>query len=382
MGVADTMERMNPDREQQDDTRCRRCERVINEAGSFHLWDGNTYCRTCVERAGLELAAYAREHSSLRDNPVFPAWRVVAKVLLIGWLFITVLFGSIGVLEGFRQQSVEAALVGIGIFQALFVPVACLFGTVIYAAVSTADWTIEISDGNVCLPRAGRQISLSSCEWFVGKTTDATSPPFVPRVAAVLLAMRPEGVMQEAVVVASVNPEMLPVWIQFLTLAGLRRRTLWERRSRARRATFVAGGFAAVMVAVAATGWIGVWCARLLNILKLPKEVSDAVMFAFVVPGCIWTAFGVLLLWPWLALPRVPSRRSHEEQRRIRRQYLFPMVSSFFSVVYLLRGEVIGFVVYFVLWLAFTALFGLIVGHFLATREYATTEESLAERRN
>jgi hypothetical protein len=31
------------------------------------------------------------------------------------------------------------------------------------------------------------------------------------------------------------------------------------------------------------------------------------------------------------------------------------------------------------LWLAFCALFGLVVGHFLATREYVTTEESLAK---
>ena len=39
-------------------------------------------------------------------------------------------------------------------------------------------------------------------------------------------------------------------------------------------------------------------------------------MFAFVAPGCILAVFGVAMLWPWSALPRVPSRRSYDEQRR------------------------------------------------------------------
>ena len=173
---------MNPEREQ-DERRCRRCERAIDETDSFHLWDGNTYCRTCVERAEPKLAAYAREHSSLHDGPVFPAWRVVGKVLLIGWLPFTLVFSSIGVLDGFRKESIEIALVWIGFIQAIFVPVACLFGTVIYAAYSTADWSVEVEEGSVSIGRGGSQIPLDNCQWFVGKMTDATRPLFGPRIA-------------------------------------------------------------------------------------------------------------------------------------------------------------------------------------------------------
>jgi hypothetical protein len=352
---------------------------VINEAGSFRLWDGKTYCRTCVEQAGRELAAYAREHSSLCDNPVFPAWRVAGKVLLIGWLPWTVVFGSVGVLEGFRQESIEVALVSIGIIQAIFVPVACLFGTVIYMACSTADWTIEIKGGRVCLQRSSRPIALSSCQWFVGKASQATSPAIAPRFDAVLLAMRPEGVLQEAVVVASVSPEMMPVWIQFLTLAGLPRRTLWERRTTARRAAYALAGIAAIGGAVAATGWLGVQCARFLDSLNTPKELTEAVMVAFLIPGCMIAAFGVVMLWPWSALPRVPSRRSPDEQRQIRRHYFVGgLLTSLGSLVFLVHFRFVGLILHFAISLAFGTVFGLIVGHFLATREYATVEESLA----
>jgi hypothetical protein len=46
------------------------------------------------------------------------------------------------------------------------------------------------------------------------------------------------------------------------------------------------------------------------------------------------------------------------------------------SVLYLFIGSLPGFVTYFLMSLAFGVLFGLVAGHFLATREYVTTAES------
>ena len=41
------------------------------------------------------------------------------------------------------------------------------------------------------------------------------------------------------ILAVSVDPAMLNVWTGFLTLAGLPRRIIWERRSRTRHATFL-----------------------------------------------------------------------------------------------------------------------------------------------
>jgi hypothetical protein len=330
-----------------------------------------------VERAGPELSAYAREHTSLCDNPAVPAWRVAGKTFLILWLFFTVLFGSIGVLEGFQKQSFQAALVGIGIIQAIFLPIICLSAVFMYASYDTADWNVEVKGGTVWI--GGCQIPLAKCQWFVGKMTDATRPPFVPRIAAVLLATRPEGEIDEVVMPVSVNPAMFSVWTGFLTLAGSPRRTVWERRTTARRATYVAGGIAAVILSALSTAWLGMQCGAALDRLNAPKAVADGVRFAIAIQGGLLAGIGVAVLWPWKALQRVPSRRSLEDQRRIRREYLVGgMLTSILALTYATVGGLIGVLVCLLVALAIGTSFGFIVGHFKATRDLITTEESLA----
>ena len=357
---------------------CHRCRRAVGKEDAIPLWDGNTFCANCVEEAGSELAAYVRKHATLRDDAGDSVRRVAIKTFLTLWPFPTVLFGSIGVFEAWRQQNVELAMWGIVGFQVLILPIVGLWVAIIAKSYGSTNWSAEVSEGCVWLPRAGRHILLSECQWFLGTTTDATRPPFVPRRNAVLLAARPRGVLDEEIMAVSIEPEMLPVWTQFLTLAGIPRRIIWERRTRTPRVCFVIAGLLAIACGLVGTGWLGIILARLLNDLNLPKSIVDAVAFAFIVPGCMLMAFAIALLWPWSALPRVRSRRSFEEQRQVRRHYLIGgTLTSMTSLVYLTVGGV-GWLVHFAISLAFGTMFGLVVGHFRATREWATTEESLA----
>jgi ABC-type uncharacterized transport system permease subunit len=74
----------------------------------------------------------------------------------------------------------------------------------------------------------------------------------------------------------------------------------------------------------------------------------------------------------------VPSRRSLEDQRRIRRENLVGgMLTSILSLTYATVGGLIGVLVCLLVALAIGTFFGFIVGYLKATREYATTEQSI-----
>jgi hypothetical protein len=57
------------------------------------------------------------------------------------------------------------------------------------------------------------------------------------------------------------------------------------------------------------------------------------------------------------------------------------MLTSMFSLTYVFTGGLLGLLMYFPVSLAIGALFGLVVGHCLARRDLATTEESLTANR-
>jgi hypothetical protein len=372
------MDAMNLDREHVE-TLCRHCGRVVNETAAFRLWDGHTYCRTCVERAGAELAAYAREHSILRDNPAAPPGPAARKTFLLLWLSASVVFGPLAVIVVYQEHGFDGALSVVLLLQFLSLPVAALWAVGAYRLFKRTDWSLEIDEGVVRIHRTPHHILLRDCEWFVGNATRATRPPFLPRVDAVLLTVHAKGMPDEDVIVASMNPAKILVWIQFLTLAGLHRRTLWEQRSVARLVIVAFTGMAAVIGVFAGTIWLGVRCAELFQTLNVPQEASDAIKHAFFIPGSPFMALTVAGVWPLAALRRVHSRRSRDEQKIPRKLLVGPtVIAALYSLPYVFIGKLLGYPVYLALSVVFALLFGLIVGHCSATREYAATEESLA----
>jgi hypothetical protein len=211
---------------------CRRCKRSTNDTASYRLWDGHTYCRTCVQEAGSELAVYARDHSTLRDNPAFSVWRLRLHFFWVQWLVSTVLFGTVATVATLEKHGAGGVLSVVLWLQLLILPAVLLFTLGI---IRQTDWSIEIKNGVVWIARARRGFPFSNCEWLIGKATQATRPLFPPRLDAVLLATRVEGMPDEEVVVATVNPGMTPVWTQFLTLSGRRCRRIIRRNQVVRR---------------------------------------------------------------------------------------------------------------------------------------------------
>jgi hypothetical protein len=209
-------------------TVCPKCLARLQPEQTVVLWDGNAYCRSCLDTTDSGLATYAARHGVLEET--MPDCRR-QQVRLFGGIFVVLwfLFGS----SMFFSQPAPRNL-----FDALESAFAALvlcgiaFVLVTGSHVMRAKWgrpTIRVHDGKIEIHRGKSdqvvECDLLDCRWHVGKAKQDDALPSSISGSAVLIEYPVQATsVRRRKVACGWTGDMRTIWISFLTLAGVPRK--------------------------------------------------------------------------------------------------------------------------------------------------------------
>jgi hypothetical protein len=375
---------------------CASCGKRDETGALVHLWDARLYCRQCLFDASPTLAHCANTHRALADGPHWPAWRVWLQNFVFYELAVVGIFGGIvggGMLsEGKPVEALQAIAVLAAFFLIVTIPFsigAALAYRQICPAVRICNAEVDLWLGD----RSYEQCGLAGLEWYVGTTTFVGNSmvPFqkavflvFPRALKSRVADDPTNQTQLTIPVG-LTVESRERWIAFLTLAGIPRRTLWERRNLLVRSAVIAGGIALLAFGFLASLWVAMTLERNLAARGFAADIAAAITHPIFFPGSFLATAYIIALYPWRMVPRVASSQPPAEQRRVRRKTALGIAGfGLFSIVITIMGEKT--------WgpaaqatavaeiLVLTALCAFDYSRRLAYTELATTPASLSKR--
>jgi len=158
---------------------CPKCGRNLHPEVMVCLWDGKSYCRSCVRDVSSHLLA-AVEHSGVLSEQISVAprdavrdqlrlWAVMGPLIIVGMLCCAAANG-----QPFRDVVVLALVI--------LVPAIALTTFGGWRNAASVRGAIEVKDGNLTVwhPVYGKvEWRLSDCRWYLGNVRAASS--FIPR---------------------------------------------------------------------------------------------------------------------------------------------------------------------------------------------------------
>jgi hypothetical protein len=301
--------------------------------------------------ASPTLAHYATTHRALADGPHWPMWRVWLQNFVFFELAMVGIFGGIvggGMLSEGKPLKALQAIAVLAAF-CLIVTIPFSIGAALaYRQICPA---VRIGSGDVDLwlgDRSYEQCDLAGLEWYVGTTTFVGNS-MVPFQKAVFLAF--PRTLKSRVADDPTNQTQLTIpvgltaenrerWIAFLTLAGIPRRTLWERRNLLVRTAVIAVGIALVAFGFLASLGVAVTLERNLAARGFAADIAAAITHPIFFPGFFLAMAYLIAFYPWRMLPRVASSLPPAEQRRVGRKMALGIAGfGLFSIVTTIMSE-------------------------------------------
>ncbi|HLA86242.1 MAG TPA: hypothetical protein VJL29_15750 [Thermoguttaceae bacterium] len=209
---------------------CRVCSRAMAVDYMVRLWDGQWYCRDCVEAACPGLFSYALKHPRFEESAPFvrgDVWRIALRLEAWIALFFVLLFGAIG----YEQHGLMGAIVGI---------VAAVMSATVQAAVQLPMFvwvtrrmmpTVGVVDGlvsfhrGICKKCGPWTAPLRNFRWRVGRSRQDTGlrNTLAPKQPVVLLLFRRGrwAIFGEERIACGWTEKTRRIWTAFLTLAGV-----------------------------------------------------------------------------------------------------------------------------------------------------------------
>jgi hypothetical protein len=192
------------------------------------LWDGETYCFSCVDSVDPELAEYARTHTELAETVTaedLRFWRIYTNPMGIG--FSMIIFGPMFVILCVLFATAEnevgiccgfSCMGGILFFMALFLVV---FESDYEQARSGLPRTVRVDGQKLVIetPHESLSITLARCDWYPSYSDVIGGTDCLPRRPAIIIYHSKNGYLAVGLI-----PEMYRVWYAFLTLARVRNR--------------------------------------------------------------------------------------------------------------------------------------------------------------
>lgn len=241
-------------------TQCRHCSQPL-DAESLTLWDGESYCRACVQRESPELYGYARLGGQLeetidqQDLDVghalgFHVATLVTTLLLIGAVFGIAAFG-LRIQFGSANWRV-AVVAGVASLGLVSLPPTLLALRWFLLQHRRLPRTVRIAAGHIEVELPGRRIvePLTACSWSAGAFPMDPLAPFLMSTRwrqCVTMVLPTVGVTCGSV------PEVGQRWQAFLRLARPRPQS---KHGALRRLPFYAAGLVAGLFAGAGAGYV------------------------------------------------------------------------------------------------------------------------------
>jgi hypothetical protein len=214
---------------------CNACARQLSLQQSVRLWDGYTYCRSCVDAASPGLFEYAEEHEQIAETVpdlddgagqyltcrwgnLIPRIRIVSAVL--GSVLLEALGGNLAVWTGATLLALELAFE-----TSIFAVNVALIRRITEGSVPSA--SIAVSDGQVTFTSArgvARSVPLSRCRWcIVDETPKVLSAHSTAIQRHCVLVFGGDGFTLSSAGMCGFSPETQMHWTPFLTIAEVPR---------------------------------------------------------------------------------------------------------------------------------------------------------------
>ncbi|NQT14051.1 MAG: hypothetical protein HQ582_14955 [Planctomycetes bacterium] len=244
-------------------------------------------------------------------------WRIVVGLVLLSIPFL-ILLGVflllVCVILGADVRDVigPAALVGLLPF-----PFAVVLALLQGATFRLNRLVVSVRDGLLTLDvgRRVESVPLAQCEWYIGRTWHMNYPEvmnasakvlFMPAVVIALpWAARPFGYTR--LVATGFTPQTRTQWGSFLTLAGVPRRTPWERTPQRMKAVMRLLGASALLVAT-----------FVVSSANLDHDIVRAGGRTICILGLFTLSVYATCFTPWTGARCVPTRWSAKEQTQMR----------------------------------------------------------------
>lgn len=213
---------------------CKKCSVQLTPNTTIRLWDGNRYCRACVDDACPGLAEYAETHETLKEVMPHSAWRIGANYTFLsvaGMIPFGAVLWSFAVWCG-ADPIEPGSLFLLLVFPVLGVPIGIMFATLLAVGFALNRPIVSARDGQLLIDvgRAITSVPLSECEWYTGWTCHMNDPRLMGRATVLLcdvavvivLPRRGAGWYSYVPLVPTGFTETTRTrWQSFLTLAGV-----------------------------------------------------------------------------------------------------------------------------------------------------------------
>ncbi|MHC4248086.1 MAG: hypothetical protein ACYS9X_03065 [Planctomycetota bacterium] len=206
---------------------CHTCNSGLEPDGTVRLWDGQDYCRSCVEAACPGLSDYAASHEALEDKeewaPAANIWWCFKLWVVVG-LFAGLAIAAFGVLTS-ETGNVEPGLLLLFAAIWLFILALDVVGE-LWLGRGLRE-TICVHSGQVTVTAPHRrkpsEYSLAQCRWLIGRGVSRGTgpPPKGPRLVLQFSDRILGLIPTKRYSTFGSTPETLSIWRGFLTLAGV-----------------------------------------------------------------------------------------------------------------------------------------------------------------
>jgi hypothetical protein len=210
---------------------CHYCSEPIKTGTTLELWDGETYCTSCVDTVDPMLSEYARTHNELAETLTaqdLQLWRTFTRPRNVGILliiFVPMFAAVCGVFaEGIALNKEVEICCGFFCLGATGFSMLIMFTAIeqgYHAAIEGLPRTVRVSGQNLVIetPHECWSVTLARCDWFPSFSNAIGETEYLQRSPAIILHHPKRGYLA-----VGLTPEKYRVWYAFLTLSRVRNR--------------------------------------------------------------------------------------------------------------------------------------------------------------
>jgi hypothetical protein len=212
------------------------CCRCKSNVDCVSLWDGESYCKVCLDEHAPELVE-VRELPLLSEELPLPALTIARRMFVFAFLtalgFATFIAILVGVLSGDWQKAMQ----GFAVIMLCFSPVVVLWTG--FSANSNRLLRLKVSVWNrKLIVRVGTQLivaPLAECVWWSGKVSQMTvwNLSFLLKGSAIVVEVPKHLAKEGNRIAVGLRPPMRATWESFFNLSGIPEQppkpSLWSR---------------------------------------------------------------------------------------------------------------------------------------------------------
>ena len=169
--------------------RCSKCLDFTGEQSLIRLWDGNLYCRRCLNATLPELAEYAAAHDVLEETflPGQASFKHALRSYLIGLSVCLILLGPVSWFFLRPLLGIYAVIVCLLLFGAGFLR--SVISNFRRRRALGLPRTISLRDGSLSIetPSESHRIPIAEVSWFSGRASYDYWGEYMPGQAAIVL---------------------------------------------------------------------------------------------------------------------------------------------------------------------------------------------------